>query len=272
MQATVMISGHQANGDLAFGSGVIVDQNCIVTNCHTLRHVKEAWVTHGEHSFAVQQIKADPYYDICLLKVEGLSVTPVETADTNSIQYGQTVLSIGHSNGVLKPLTAVGHVTSRYRLNNGNLLRSTAPFRLGASGSGLFDTEGRLVGINTFKTPGAQAFYYALPIDWIAPLANQTGESTLPIQGEIFWEVAEETQPFFMQIALVERQEQWNKMLLLAERWLETSANVADAWFSLAIAHSKLNDILNAKKAFQEIKALDQHFYATLDFENIIEN
>jgi len=43
--ANVMIRGYADDGSLAYGSGVIIGDNEVVTNCHVLRKTKKPWVS-----------------------------------------------------------------------------------------------------------------------------------------------------------------------------------------------------------------------------------
>ena len=66
------------------------------------------------------------------------------------------------------------------------LLDPTGPTGYHTSGFvGLFDMDGHLVGINTFKTAGrSSAFFFSLPIEWLAILEKQPIETykTSPIK------------------------------------------------------------------------------------------
>ena len=75
--SVVMIRGYTDNGSLAYGSGVIVGKNEVVTNCHVLRNTKKPWVSQGEYAFSITSVKADPWKDLCLLTVFNLNRTPV---------------------------------------------------------------------------------------------------------------------------------------------------------------------------------------------------
>ena len=166
--SVVMIRGYNEAGGLAFGSGVVVGENQVITNCHVLRRTKQPWVSQGEETYSVTSVKADHWHDLCLVTTFGtLPNKPAILGKSTDLKKGQEVIAIGHSNGVPAPLTSAGNVKSTYDLDQGKVILSSAQFRMGASGSGLFDTEGRLVGINTFKTSGRNSYYYALPIEWL---------------------------------------------------------------------------------------------------------
>ena len=53
-----MIRGYNEAGGLAFGSGVVVGDNQVVTNCHVLRRTKQPWVSQGEDTYSVTSVKA----------------------------------------------------------------------------------------------------------------------------------------------------------------------------------------------------------------------
>ena len=163
--SVVMIRGYNDAGGLAYGSGVVVGDNQVITNCHVLRKTKQPWVSQGEETYSVTAVKADHWHDLCLVTTFGMATKPVLIGKSTDLKKGQGVIAIGHSNGAPAPLTSAGVVKSTYDLDQGKIILSTAQFRMGASGSGLFDTEGRLIGINTFKTSGRNSFYYALPIE-----------------------------------------------------------------------------------------------------------
>jgi hypothetical protein len=53
------------------------------------------------------------------------------------------------------------------------VIQTTAPISPGSSGGGLFDVEGRLVGITSFVLLNAQSINYALPADWISAVPER---------------------------------------------------------------------------------------------------
>jgi serine protease Do len=161
----VMIRGFNDTGGLAYGSGVVVDKDKVITNCHVLRTTKQPWISRGEDSYEITAVKADAWHDLCLVSTNGLPIKPVKIGNSTSLKRGQQVAGIGHSSGSPAPLTSQGKVNGLYAGNPGNVIRTNAKFLMGASGSGLFDLEGNLVGINTFKTAGrGGSIHFALPV------------------------------------------------------------------------------------------------------------
>lgn len=248
----VMIRGYNPDGGMSYGSGVIVAPNKVLTDCHIFRQSKQPWVSRGEDTYTITSVQADRYYDICLVTADNLPYKPIKLGSGSSLKKGQQVVGIGFSNGMASPLTAFGELKSLYPLNGGNVIRTTARFALGASGSGLFDEQGRLIGINTFKTPGQNAYFYALPIEWLAGLEKQPVETSFPITGKTFWEEEESQKPFFMQIAVPELQEDWPKLGQISELWTKSEPNNTEAWYELGMANERMGRTDEAEKAYRK--------------------
>lgn len=255
--AIVLVRGYNTNGSLAYGSGVVVGDNKVLTNCHIFRQTKEPWVSRGDDTFTITTIQADRIHDLCLLSTEGLTIKPIELGTSASLKKGQEIIAIGHSSGNPNPATSVGTIKSTYPLDNGNIIRSTARFTLGASGSGLFDNEGRLVGINTFKTSGQHSYFYAVPIEWLANLQNQPNEKSFLIEGKTFWEAEESDKPFFLQIAIPELQGDWAKLDEIANSWVKAEPNNTEAWYEIGFAQEHLGQQGLAIQSYQKSLAID---------------
>ncbi len=256
--SSVMVRGYKFDGGLAYGSGVVVGKNKVLTNCHTFRETEKAWVSRGEDSYKIVSVQANRWHDLCLLKIEDLDVEPVRIGSANSLKKGDEVVSIGHSSGVPTPLTSNGTIKSLFEMDEGKIIRTNAKFALGASGSGLFDSEGRLVGINTFKTGGRNAYFYVLPIEWLAELETRETETAFPIKGDAFWEgIVPDTMPYFLQIAKPQLTEDWNGLEDIATRWVKAQPDNSNAWFELGMASEKLGKHVDADKAYRKSLELD---------------
>lgn len=256
--AIVMIRGYNPDGGMAYGSGVVVAKDKVMTNCHIFRQSKQPWVSRGEDSYPIVSYQADRYHDLCLLTTDGLPLTPVLIGNSVQLKKGQELISIGHSGGVPAPLTSAGTLKSLYPYqNNGNVIRTNARFSMGASGSGLFDETGKLIGINTFKTPGRRAFFYALPVEWLDDLEKQPVETVFPVAGKAFWEEDDNKKPFFMQMALPELNQQWAQLAKVAKAWIQAEPKNSEAWYELGHAEENLGNIIEAEKAYIQSIEMD---------------
>lgn len=256
--SVVMIRGYNANGSLAYGSGVVTAPDKVITNCHIFRSTKKPWIARGENTYEITQVKADVWHDLCLVTSEPMPFKPVKLGKSIDLKRGQEVAGFGHSNGVPAPLTSSGAVIALYEGNPGKIIRTSAKFMMGASGSGLFDMDGHLIGINTFKTAGiGGSIHYALPIEWLESLDQQEEISSFPITGTALWEEDEDKKPFYMQAAVPESRKDWPKLLQVAESWIKAEPKNTEAWLTLGLAHDKLNDMEAAKQDYTEAFRLD---------------
>jgi len=257
LQTVVMVRGFNDTGGLSYGSGVVVAQNKVMTNCHIFRSTKQPWIARGEDTYDVFSVQADRWHDLCLLTTTNLPFKPATIVNGQDLKRGQDIISIGHSNGAPAPLTSAGVINSTYSFEGGRVIRSNAAFRMGASGSGIFDIEGNLLGINTFKTPGRHAYFYSLPIEWLASLEKLPVETTFPINGKAFWEEDDDKKPFFMQVALPEINEDWSKLAKVAQNWIDSEPKNSNAWYEMGIAQENMKKLDEAKAAYKQSVAID---------------
>ena len=250
--AVVLVRGYNQTGGLAYGSGVVVAKDKIISNCHVLRTTKSPWINVGEETYPVTSVQADRWHDLCLLTTFNLPVASAVIGSGKDLKRGQEILSIGHSNGSPAALTSSGSINTTYAFDDGKVIRSTAPFRMGASGSGIFDLDGKLLGVNTFKSPGRTAYFYSLPIEWLTSLQKLPNETVFPITGKAFWEEDDDKKPFFMQMAIPEISEDWLKLKQVAQNWIASEPKNTEAWLELGIANERLNNIDEAEHAYHE--------------------
>lgn len=150
----------------ARGSGVVIGPQKVITNCHVLQRAVSIRVRMGSADFAATSGTSDNYLDLCALQVPNLEAPEVKRASVKGVKVGQTVYAIGAPQGLDRTLSQ-GLVSALRDTDEGTLIQTSASISPGSSGGGLFDTEGRLVGITTFQTKQGQNLNFALPADWI---------------------------------------------------------------------------------------------------------
>ncbi len=263
--SVVLVRGFNTSGGLAYGSGVVVGSNKVITNCHVLRSTKQPWISRGEDTYNINSVKADPWHDLCLVTADNLPFKPALIGKSADLKRGQEIVAFGHSNGVPSPLTSSGVVKALYDSDQGKVIRSTARFAMGASGSGLFDMEGKLIGINTFKTGGhSSSIYFALPIEWLEQLEKQPGITTFPITGKALWEEDEDKKPFYMQVAVPETRGDWPKLSQVAEKWTQTEPINTEAWYELGLGYENCAKLDEAEKAYKQALSIDNSNFDAL--------
>ncbi len=161
------------NLPLGQGSGVVVGDESVVTNCHVLAKAKRLAVKRETVSHDARLALWDVKRDLCQLKVAGLKAPAVAVADSSRIAVGQNVFAIGNPKGLELTMSA-GLVSSLRRNEAGQLIliQTSAAISSGSSGGGLFNDEGLLVGLTTLGsvTGDAQNLNFAIPSDWVREL------------------------------------------------------------------------------------------------------
>ncbi len=92
------------------------------------------------------------------------------------LKVGQRVYSVGAPKGLELSL-GEGLISQLRGGEEFDFIQTTAPVSHGSSGGGLFDKEGRLIGITTFILADGQSLNFAIPADWIFELAPRHAEA-----------------------------------------------------------------------------------------------
>lgn len=255
--SVVKVQVSNAKGDRGIGSGVVVSPNLVVTNCHVVANSHGIAVSKNGENYLPVAMKADWHHDLCILKFDDLPIAPVPLGDSSKLKYEQNVFSIGYPNNPMKPLTAFGKVKGLYTLDDAQVIRTSAAFRMGASGGALFDEAGNLVGINTFKSPGRNGHYYSLPVVWVKRLIDQP-EISITKQSELpFWDAPEEKRPFFMQVVNAQLVSQWDELEQIANKWIAVEPDSAEAWYYLGVSQDKKGKDEQAIAAYKKAVTLN---------------
>jgi len=251
-------------GGHGVGTGVVVSPDHIATNCHVLASAAGITIRKFGENHAPVAMKADWKHDVCLLKFQGLPLTPVALGDSGKLAYEQPVFSIGFPGGVPRPQVTTGKIKALYAYDDSQIIRTNASFRMGASGSPLLDAQGRLVGISTFKSPGRDAYYYNVPVQWVQALLSAPETTTVQQEDVPLWAVPEEVRPFFMRVVPPMQAENWPELLKVAEAWSVREPGSAEAWYYLAMAHQKLDHTEQAIANFHKALTLNNQHAASL--------
>jgi hypothetical protein len=136
-------------------------------------------VSQNSRAWPARVIRADTNHDICRLKVTGLQVIPVQLRTSDHLAVGERVVALGSPQG-LELTISEGIISGIRDLSGGDrLLQTTAAISHGSSGGGLFDGQGRLVGITTLYLAESQNLNFAVP----AEVASATGLGGPPAKG-----------------------------------------------------------------------------------------
>ena len=233
--SVVKVHVSTAQGGHGVGTGVVVAPDIIATNCHILAHAASVNISKFGDSVSPVAMRADWTHDVCLLQFQYLQLPAVKLGVTEQLQYGQPVFSIGFPGGPPKPQTSAGTVRALYPLEDSQILRADAAFTMGASGSPVFNAQGELIAMSTFKSPGRHAYYYSVPVTWIQALMRADTDTSAP-NVHAFWDQPGTQQPFFMQVVAPYQSADWPALEGVARKWTAAQPDTAEAHFYLASA------------------------------------
>ncbi len=171
------VKGDHGNNQVAIGSAVAVTPAALVTACHVVNGAVSAIVTQGQATIKIQSIlrDPDPSRDLCVLMTETpLQLPAVPIAAAEDLRVGQRVFAIGSPPGLELTLSE-GLISALRPRAQGQLpiIQTSAPVSSGSSGGGLFDTEGRLVGVTDSVAPGGANLGFAYPAQWVTELPQR---------------------------------------------------------------------------------------------------
>lgn len=173
----------------SLGSGFIIsDQGYILTNNHVVAGADEIKVRLSDGREFKGEVKgADDKLDLALVKIDTKEHLPVaQLGNSDDIKVGEWVLAIGNPFGLSQTVTA-GIVSATGRvIGSGpydDFIQTDASINPGNSGGPLFDTEGKVIGINTAIVAGGQGIGFAIPINMAKDVLPQLEDKGKVIRG-----------------------------------------------------------------------------------------
>jgi len=256
LSVSVLKVSANAPGNKTFsGSGVVVGRNEVLTNCHVTRNSEQIVVLKGALRYNVYSQKADVHRDLCLLVTDEMPFTPVAVRRTADLPTGESVFFYGYPGGVEAFFTE-GRVSALHPYFGSRVIETTAGFGLGASGGGLFDADGALVGITSFLSAGHSGYYYAMPADWLDELRRKPAEALAPLAGRAVWELPVAEQPAFLQMQRLAEANDWAGALRHTSAWTAADGDDFDAWLSHGQALLRSGKLDDAVAALQRALAM----------------
>lgn len=233
---------------IAFGSGVAVAPNKVVTNVHVIEEGDSWRAKHADKTWVATVKFADREHDLCELEVDGLQVRGIPLRASSTLKVGEHVFAIGTPEG-LEVTLSDGLISGVRDFDHSLAIQTTAAISKGSSGGGLFDSSGRLVGITTFLMTAGQSLNFALPADLIDSLTSHPYTKTRSLESHaslfqaLVWTLAGHE---FL------RQKEPDQALNAFQQAIRVEPDFPGAWAGLGLAYEDLNEYLQALKAYEE--------------------
>ena len=182
----------------SLGSGFIISkEGYVVTNEHVIgRSPSSIKVTLSDgRSYDAKVVGSDEYTDLALLKIEAdEEFQPVEFGNSDDIIVGEWAVALGNPFGLFqdgKPTVTVGVVSAVQRNFRPNpqdprvyldMIQTDAAINRGNSGGPLVNSNGEVIGVNTFiytggHGSGSVGLGFAIPSNRALQIINQLAET-----------------------------------------------------------------------------------------------
>ena len=222
------------------GSGVLISVGRVATNCHVVEGGISYQVGRGKQLVRATLYAEDGDKDICILDAKGITGKPVQLGKATDLKVGVPVYAVGAPQGLERSLS--DGIVAQLRGGPPPLIQTTAAISPGSSGGGLFDGEGRLVGLTTLYVEGGQSLNFAMPVEWIGEI-KPGRKSVVEGHSQTEWQKRA--------FALAELKD-WQGMFDWCRRWTKSEPKDFVAWNWLGIAYDGLKRYDDAIEAYRQ--------------------
>jgi S1-C subfamily serine protease len=187
-RSIVKIQALSVSGKQSMGSGVVIAPNTIATNCHVTRTANRAYIIEEERLYPVLAQAAIPEFDVCILKTEPFTLPVATLAESEPLKIGDDITISGYPYA-LNLRTMGGKVVGLHPYNQDRIIEINAGFNHGASGGGVFNSSGKLIGLMTFmgQEKGGLHFF-VIPASWLVMGLEKEFVPLRSFSARSFWE------------------------------------------------------------------------------------
>ena len=227
------------------GSGVVVEKDRVVTSCSLVQKAKNIEVARSGMAFKAVLQYALPDRDLCQLSVPHLDADLAIPGAASKVWTGQRLYLMGAPKGREPVLTAA--VISNLKPYAGSqYMQVTASISAVFNGGGLFDDNGRLIGILSLHFIEGENLTFALPVEWIGELEKQA-------EGDPAGKARKDGGLEWLNHALaLEKQGDWAELLKISQHQLRHDPTSAAAWSSVGVAFDHFKSYNQAVHAYRE--------------------
>jgi S1-C subfamily serine protease len=218
------------------GTAVLVARDTLVTSCHVVSNAREITIEAGNAIHPVRVLRAHRERDVCLLTAPALDAPVATLGETATLLPGAAIVAAGYSKG--RPLSwSSGTIEGVYSYDGrGRVVQGSAAFEEGASGGGLFDASGRLIGILTYKARVGGPFHFSAPVEWVKDLLADAPR-TDRADGAPFWQTTGSGGPTFLRVASLAARGDCPALAQVAGQWLKKEPTNPEAGMAARSLH-----------------------------------
>ena len=171
LKSVVMLECYDSYNDPYVGSGVILSSDGrIVTNYHVIEEASDIDIVFDDETVYKGDVYIEDYdkeLDLAVLKINKTGLTPATIGDSTAAKAGASVITIGSPLGYLNTVTE--GIISAVRSGS---IQISAAINPGNSGGGLFDANGKLIGITNAGYLYANNMGFAIPVEQLSKVSK----------------------------------------------------------------------------------------------------
>jgi len=182
------------------GTGFFVSEDgMILTNAHVVSDTEADYtvLTNDGKKYPAKILARDAFRDLAIMKIENQGKLPtLELGDSDKLQIGQTVITIGNALGEFRNTVSVGVISGLGRTVSASgggtvetledVIQTDAAINKGNSGGPLLNLKGQVIGVNFAMAESAENVGFAIPINKAKKDIEQvkkTGKIVYPFLG-----------------------------------------------------------------------------------------
>jgi len=218
----LQVPGEMEKKEVGGGSGFLISSDGLVlTNKHVVldKEAEYTVLTNDGKKFPAKVLARDPGQDLAIIKIEGTpegepsvpygagNFPVVKLGNSDDLQIGQTVITIGNVLGEFRNSVSVGVISGLGRTISASgggfyetledVIQTDAAINPGNSGGPLLNLKGEVIGINTAMALEAENIGFAIPINQAKRDIEQvktTGKIVYPFLGVRYVLITDEIQ------------------------------------------------------------------------------
>ena len=156
---------------ISTGSAVAISETIAITNCHVIEGMPAIGAIFDRRIVIFTRVTGNKDKDICILRTD-YKLRPIGAGRRfQELRIGEKVYALGSP--IMMENTFSDGIISGLRIIDGvKHVQTSAPISHGSSGGGLFDEEGRLIGITSSGLDEGQNLNFAIAVDEVLAVIN----------------------------------------------------------------------------------------------------
>ncbi|MEK6815659.1 MAG: tetratricopeptide repeat protein [Nitrospirota bacterium] len=228
----------EKGGVVSVHTAVVLDQGTAVTQCDLLEGGAGLRLRSGDAVFPAKVEHRDSGRNLCLLGAPGADLAGPQEVRDGDPDVGAQVYAVSNALGL--GISIAEGVVSGIRKSRGeSYIQHTAAIAPGSEGGGLFDEDGRLVGLVNYRQRDGQNVNFALPARWTKDIKQRAAS----IDAEGDWRT---------KVRALARESKWEDLARRAAGWTQALPESTEAWLWLGLAQEERKDWPAAAHAYRE--------------------